>query len=74
MAPAGSPTQPPSPRPGSTPGSPAAGSLTVRTLAPGGGLKVKFDPAGLPKLSEVKPIWKAGLDEPRAKTCSRNGR
>ena len=43
-------------------------------MAPGGGVNVKFDVAGLLKLSEVKPIWNAGLEAPRAKTWRLSGR
>src|SRR5450755_952062 len=51
-----------------------AGTLAVFTLAPGGGVNAKLDAAGRANEIEVKPIWNAGLDEPRAKTCTRSGR
>ena len=55
------------------PSSPLAGSMIVFTLAPGGGLKAKLDAAGRANESEVYPTPNAGLDAPRAKTCTRSG-
>ncbi len=37
-------------------------------------MNVKLDTAGLAKLSDVNPIWNAGLGQPRAKTCTCSGR
>ncbi len=37
------------PAPGRKPRKPGAGRVTVLTLAPGGGVNVKFDAAGRPK-------------------------
>ena len=48
--------------------------MTVFTLAPGGAVNAKLAAAGVPNCSEVKPTWKAGLAEPRAKICTRSGR
>ena len=50
------------------------GSLVVFTWAPGGGVNVKLDIAGRARSSDVKPTWKAGLAEPRAKTWTLSGR
>src|SRR5262245_44508056 len=44
--------------------------VTVRTLAPFGGVKAKVEAGGAAKVMEVKPVWNAGVAAPRAKSCS----
>src|ERR1022692_185690 len=59
--------------PGRNPGR-TLGSLAVFTFAPCGGVNAKLDMAGRPRVRDVKPIWKAGPDMPRANICTCSGR
>src|SRR5215469_2067670 len=51
----------------------AAGTATVFTFAPGGGVNGKLDGSGRVNDSEVYPTLNAGLDAPRAKICTWSG-
>src|SRR5580658_6254283 len=47
--------------------------FTLVILAPGGGVKLMSAGAGVANVTEVKPTEIAGLDAPRANTCTRSG-
>src|SRR5580658_9075620 len=61
-------TPPSTPSPPSSPPGRTAGSCSVFTCDPAGGVKLKLDAAGRPNVSAVNPTLNAGSDAPTAKT------